>query len=277
MKNMLKKGIAGGLNIIMFFLRNKKKKASLMEFASKILMNKTNEVEYDPDYDMYWLKDNGEYLYIVPKPYFNFSKDKLFASIERIACQYYIPKKGDVILDIGAGIGTETLYFYEKTAHQGQIYSVEASAASHSRLESLCKKNKIDISENLHLAITDSNQKVWIEESDTYQVDAVNKEAKGIAVDGVTLDHLITERNIHTIDFLKVNIEGSELQMIEGMQKAIKITKNIAVSCHDFLFDDQRNIKKTMAEFLENNGFLVTYNTTGHEVVDSWIYGTQEV
>lgn len=276
MKKFIKSMMTRFINIIMEIIPDKKSKASFLGFMSRILMNNYNNyVEYDKDYDMYWLKNKDQYLYLVKKPYFNFSKEKLYRSIEKIACQYYKPKKGDVIVDVGAGIGTETLYFEEKTEKSGKIYSIEASRSSHQKLEELCTKNGIDTSVNLNLAITNHNQKLWIEESNNYQVDAVNTESNGVEVDGVTLDYLIEEKHIENIDFLKVNIEGSELHMIDGMSNSIKITKNIAVSCHDFLFDDNRQIKTKIVKFLKENNFEVSYNHTGHEVVDSWIYGTQ--
>ncbi|MBG6128698.1 FkbM family methyltransferase [Aquimarina sp. EL_43] len=275
MKQIIKKIISGILNGIMALIPGKTRKASFLGWISRILEDSNNQVEYDADYDMYWLKNREQYLYLVQRPYFNFSKKKLYRSIERIACQYYTPKKGDVIVDIGAGIGTETLFFDEKTENEGRIYSIEASRASHQKLVELCAKNQIKTSENLNLAITDSNQKLWIEESNNYQVDYINKESKGVEVDGITLDHFVEEKNITNIDFLKVNIEGSELQMIEGMENAIKITKNVAISCHDFLFDDDRQIKIKMSKFLEANNFQVSYNQTGHQIIDSWIYGKQ--
>ncbi|MEM7486565.1 MAG: FkbM family methyltransferase [Bacteroidota bacterium] len=273
MKRFIRKTTESIVNAIVALLPKKRQKAVFLGFVSRMLIQKNNTIEYDSEHDMYWLKSNGSHLYMVKEPYFYFSKTKLYNGIRKIACKHYVPKKGDVILDVGAGIGTETLFFNEHVQEEGKIYSIEASKASHEKLEELCSKNKIKNSENLHIAITDYNQDVWIEESDSYQVDAVNKNARGVKVDGVTLDHLVEVKKIEKIDFLKANIEGSELPMIDGMRNAIKITKHIAVSCHDFLFDDNRQIKEKMTQFLEANGFEVFYNNTGHQAVDSWIYG----
>lgn len=275
MKKLIRTVAEAVINFIVFLLPKKSQKANFLTFVSSVVMNNSNSVEYDSNYDMFWLKSDGSHLFIVKKPYFYFSKAKLYKGIKKIACRHYIPKRGDVIVDVGAGIGTETLFFNEKVENEGKIYSIEASKASHQKLEELCSKNNIENSENLHLAITNQNQKVWMEESDSYQVDAVNKSNMGIEVDGITLDHLVKKNNIKQIDFLKANIEGSELPMIDGMQEAIKITKHIAVSCHDFLFDDNRQIKHKMTQFLKANNFDVFFNTTGNQVVDSWIYGTQ--
>lgn len=276
MKKLIRTLVEVFINSIVFMLPSKTQKASFLSFVSTTVMNSNNSVEYDSKYDMFWLKSDGSHLFIVKKPYFYFSKQKLFKGIKKVACKHYVPKKDDVIVDVGAGIGTETLFFNEQVQGSGKIYSIEASKASHEKLEELCLKNNINNSENLHLAITDNNQEVWIEETDSYQVDSVNTVAKGVKVDGVTLDHFIKVNKIKKIDFLKANIEGSELPMIDGMQSAIKITKNIAVSCHDFLFDDNRQIKLKMTQFLKANNFEVYFNTTGNQILDSWIYGTRK-
>jgi len=276
MKNIFRKIVEGLINGIVFLIPIEKQKAKFLSFVSSAVMKNQNKVEYDPNYKMFWLKSDGSHLFMVKKPYFYFSKKNLYRGIRRVACKHYIPKEGDVIVDVGAGIGTETLFFNEHIKESGKIYSIEASKSSHQKLEEMCAKNNIKNSENLHLAITDSNQEVWIEETDNYQVDSLNQMAKGVKVDGVTLDHLITTKNIKKIDFLKANIEGSELPMIDGMRNAIKITKNIAVSCHDFLFEDNRQIKEKMTRFLEANNFDVQFNTSGNQILDSWIYGSKK-
>jgi len=274
---MIKKLIRGlvefFINGVTFLLPTKSQKASFLGFVSSAFVNKNNSIEYDSKTDMYWLKSDGKHLFTVRKPYFYFSKSKLYKGIKKVACKHYLPKKGDLIIDVGAGIGTETLFFNEHIKEEGKIYSIEASKSSLQKLEEMCEKNNIKNSENLHNAITDTNQEIWIEETDNYQVDSINKNAIGSKVDGITLDHLVREKSIEKIDFLKANIEGSELPMIDGMRNAIKITKNIAVSCHDFLFDDNRQIKEKMTQFLRANNFEVHFNNTGNQVLDSWIYG----
>ncbi|WP_025743579.1 FkbM family methyltransferase [Aquimarina pacifica] len=273
MRNFIKKVAMGLINTLTLFIPGKKYKAKFLGRISTWIMGGENDIEYDPKLDMYWLKSEQQYLYMVEKPYYNFSKKKLYKFIERMACRMYVPKKGDVIVDIGAGIGTEALFFNEKTENEGKIYAIEASKNSCQKLTQLCEKNNLKNFKNFNLAITNSNQKVWIEETEDYQKDFINTSKKGLPVDGVTIDHFVEQNGINHIDFIKVNIEGAELQMIEGMKNTIKITKNIAISCHDFLFDNKTQIKENVVQFLEEHNFDVSLNNTGREVVDSWVYG----
>jgi hypothetical protein len=71
-----------------------------------------------------------------------------------------------------------------------------------------------------------------------------------------------------------MNIEGAEVDAIQGMEKSIKLVKNIAVSCHDFLSEGtNRGIYNTFHTFLSDNNFQIFTENTGSVVRDSWIYG----
>lgn len=276
MGKFIKKIINSLLYVIFLFVKEKSKKANVYTFISKALFNKNNQVEFDESINSYWLKHNDEYLYAVSKPIYNFSKQNLYKSILDIYCKEYIPKVNDIIVDIGAGIGTELLFFNEKNNESGIIYSVEASTNSYSKLEALCKKNKFENTFNFNIAISNFDGKIHMEETEKFEVNQINKIGKGIQITCKTFDSFIRINNITKINFLKINIEGAEIEMIQGMENSIKIIDNIAISCHDFLFKNERNIKKNIVQFLRNHNFDITFNNTGNKVIDSWIYAKRK-
>ena len=243
---------------------------------SKALYDNKNSIEYDPNFKAFWLKSAGQFLFMVDKPYFNYSIRNLYLSIQKVYCRHYTPKIDDVIIDVGAGIGTELIFFWENIGEHGKIYSIEASPTSYRKLNELCIKNKIYNSLNFNLAISDTNGKIWMEETDRFEANQVNKEAKGMEINSLTLDKFIEDNGIENVDFLKVNIEGAELHMIQGMSQSIKKVNNIAVSCHDFLNKEKISIRKSMIDFLKGNNFEIHENNTGNIVLDSWIYGTRK-
>ena len=72
-----------------------------------------------------------------------------------------------------------------------------------------------------------------------------------IEVETVLLDDIINELKIKKIDFLKIDIEGAELEALKGAEKSLKITRNIAMELH---YDgEDEEVKK----FLEERGFAV--------------------
>ena len=139
-------------------------------------------------------------------------------------------------------------------------------------LEDMCRKNEMKNSFNFNTAISGFNGKIWMEETDRFEVNQINRDKKGIEIDCLTLDEFVKRNNISSVDLLKVNIEGAELEMIRGMNDSVGIIRNIAVSCHDFLFEENKHIMETVAGFFREHGFEISYNQTGNQVTDSWIY-----
>jgi len=272
MNKLIKKIINSCLKFIFLFVRNEAARAKIITGISRLLFNRNNSLEYDPAFKSYWLKHGNEFLFLVGKPYYNFSKKNLYKFIESIYCKNYMPGEGDVIIDVGAGIGTETLFFHEKLGEKGKIFSIEASTDSYHKLQALCLKNGIGNSFNFNMAVSGFNGKIWMEENEKFEVNRTNMAKRGIEIDCLTLDEFVKRNNISRVDLLKVNIEGAELEMIRGMKDSVGIIRNIAVSCHDFLFKDNKRIMETLVGFLEEHGFEISYNKTGNQVTDSWIY-----
>jgi FkbM family methyltransferase len=272
MNKLLKSIINGCLKFTFLFIRNKSARAKIIGKISKLLFDRSNNLEYDAAFNSYWLKHNDEFLFLVGNPYYNFSKKNLYKSIEAIYCKNYMPGEGDVIIDVGAGIGTETLFFHERLGEKGKIFSIEASTDSYNKLNALCVRNTIKNSMNFNMAVSGFNGKIWMEETEKFEVNQTNTAKKGIEIDCLTLDEFVKRNNISKVDLLKINIEGAELEMIQGMKESVNKISNIAVSCHDFLFKEDKRIMETMAGFLKEHGFEISYNKTGNKVTDSWIY-----
>jgi len=173
----------------------------------------------------------------------------------------YKPKPGDVIFDIGAGIGTETYYFSKIVGSNGKIVSVEAQPSTYLCLNKFCKFNKLDNVILLNLAISGDKSEVFIDNNDMHISSKIINTKNGIKVEGTTLDLLMKRLDISIIDFMKMNIEGAEKMAIRGMSKSIKNTKYVCISCHDFIADrdgiENMRTKRIVQDFLVKNNFKI--------------------
>jgi FkbM family methyltransferase len=259
------------------FVKSEEKKSKTLTMFSRLLYDKNNTIIYNKMTEYYWLKAGNQYLYAVKNPYFNYSKERLYNYIVNLCCVYYTPKENDVIVDIGTGIGTELVFYNDKTKSKSKIYCIEANPTSCDLVKELCILNDFKNCHIYNIGITNNNGAMWIENNEDYQLNRLNTNKHGIEIATKTLDQFVKENGVTHIDFLKVNIEGAELQMIEGMTNSIHLIKNIAVSCHDFLFDaPDQPIRKKMIEFLKEHNFDVTLRNTNNVVLNSWVFGTRK-
>lgn len=192
----------------------------------------------------------------------------------------YKPVNGDVCIDVGAGIGTETIYLGKLNA-TGGLYAIEASPFTFEILKSNVQENEIGNAHCFNLAISDHNGQIKIGvDTDDHISNSVLKSTEGVNVDAVTMDHFIKTNNIGTIKYLKVNIEGAEKLLIRGFS-SINQVQYAAISCHDFLgkrlSDDSFYTKDVVLEFLHANGFTTMSQKTGTDYIDDWIYARNKI
>jgi FkbM family methyltransferase len=184
----------------------------------------------------------------------------------------YTPRAGDVVFDIGAGIGAETLLFSRLVGHSGSVVSAEAHPRTYKRLVDLCNVNGLANVTPLQVAVWDTDGVVLISDLEHHLQNTVFERGEhGIEVPARRIDTIAAELGITTIDLLKMNIEGAERLAIQGMGVLLTNTRHVCISCHDFLADDggseELRTKAFVRAFLGEAGFQVT---TRDDAPDPW-------
>ena len=214
-------------------------------------------------YDEAWVHRHKTRTVVDTKINWNTDMRETTAETYDYCLRYYRPKPGDVIIDVGAGVGRDTFIFSSGVGESGKVVSVEAHPTTFLCLTKMCKYNCLKNVTAINLAVTDKDSLVFIEDSKDNPVDnrLVANEEKGIPVKSTTVDQIAEDLGITDVDFIKMNIEGAEKLEIKGMAKTIKRTRQICIACHDFLAEKYGNAemqtKKAVMEFLENNNFKV--------------------
>lgn len=124
--------------------------------------------------------------------------------------------KGGVVIDIGANIGTFSVY----AAHFGAtVYAVEPEPHNREALEKNIELNNMkDKIYVLPYAISDYKGVAVISDSgggSTIKDDGIF----GAEVEVMTLDNMFTLYHIESVDVLKIDVEGAELEIILGASK----------------------------------------------------------
>jgi FkbM family methyltransferase len=175
----------------------------------------------------------------------------------------YTPRPGDVVFDVGAGIGAETLLFSRLVGPAGHVVAIEAHPRTYARLELLCRVNGLDNVVPLQVAVSERDGTATISDTGEHLRNAVLADAdEGVAVAVRRLDGIASELGIDRIDLLKMNIEGAEREAVHGLGALLSSTRHVCISCHDFLADaggpNALRTKEHVRRFLVENGFDVT-------------------
>jgi FkbM family methyltransferase len=196
----------------------------------------------------------------------------------------YKPKEGDLIMDIGAGIGDDTIAFSKAVGRSGRVLSVEAHPATFRLLQRNCHQNHLDNVSTFHLALMDKTCSVSIDDRTDYKANTVSQPGNILesshAVPACSFDELCAQQKIQHIDFLKMNIEGAERFAIRGMVHMIQHIPRLCIACHDFIgeHNDFYRTKDLVVDFLKSNGFEVRFR---EHHPDPWVrdhvYGIREI
>src|ERR1051326_2518131 len=149
----------------------------------------------------------------------------------------YQPREGDIIIDVGAGAGEDTLTFAKAVGQSGTVTCVEAHPKTFRCLRALVDYNDLQNVVPIHCAIAEpGSTTATIGDSSDYLQNRLG-ESTGTAVPATTLDQLHSHLDLGRIAFLKINIEGAERLPIRGMTETLRQTSVVCVCCHDFLAD----------------------------------------
>lgn len=180
----------------------------------------------------------------------------------------YVKKnvKNPVVFDVGANDG-QYLEYILKYFPDAEIHSFEPSSACFKGLQKYKKQNV-----HLHnLALSSENHEMTLNfdhegapTASVYTHDqevTIHKSGKTETIHAVTLDSFCESNGIDKIDFLKIDVEGHELDVLKGAEKMLPKIKYIqfefgpcSVAAKTFLHDFYKLLKDFEIYRILNDG-----------------------
>lgn len=137
------------------------------------------------------------------------------------------PKPGDIVLDLGAHIGRYSVIAGKLVGDTGKVIAVEADPDNYELLRLNIKSNSL---EGIVYAI---NAAAWKEVTmvtlfrDTFsgRHSVTKRTDNHVKVNTITLSELVRQYNLPKIDWMKVDIEGAEYDVLMGAKDVINSKK----------------------------------------------------
>jgi tRNA pseudouridine-54 N-methylase len=68
-------------------------------------------------------------------------------------------------------------------------------------------------------------------------------------VEALTLDEVVEIYKVRKIDLMKIDVEGCEIEVLKGGERALQLVEKIVLECHS------EELKRQVKAFLESKGF----------------------
>jgi len=170
--------------------------------------------------------------------------------------QQYI-KNGTVVLDVGANFGQMSMMFSKFVGSEGAVYAFEADDYIYDILKLNIAANNIKNINPICKAVYNKNGNVMLypvqdfKKYDSYGSYGLDPNAnEGRKVETITIDSLNIQE---PISFMKVDVQGSDLFVLEGAIETIKRHKMPILFEYEEQFNEQFNTKwKNYSDFIES-------------------------
>lgn len=193
-------------------------------------------------------------------------------AVEAHEWRFYLEylSRGMTVFDVGANVGELSIFFSRFVGEEGTVHCFEPGAAAFKQLESLVRATGRSNYRLNPLALADiagttslytyGDWHSWSSQRERplhrYGIEA--PVATREDVPSTTLDSYSGRHGIESIDLLKIDVEGSELQVLRGGRQ---LFARRAVKCCIFEFGqttfDMGNDPGDLRDFFDQNGYAL--------------------
>jgi FkbM family methyltransferase len=156
----------------------------------------------------------------------------------------FLPKQGDIVVDIGAHMGRYTIISSKRVGANGKVVAIEAHPGNFEMLKSNIKLNQLTNVIPLNYAAYSKETKIKLylpdEESGYTMHHSImsnyvftkykdKTEDKFVEVSANTLDYLLQLNEITDVNWVKIDVEGAEFEVLKGASNVLSKSKDIAL------------------------------------------------
>ncbi|RXJ45397.1 FkbM family methyltransferase [Gelidibacter gilvus] len=141
-------------------------------------------------------------------------------------CFQKILKKNDVVFDIGANIGLTSIYASKLVGRNGTVHVFEPLTSTFEILKRNIKVNRLTNVKTYNIALSNHEgvgliyKNLHINRGAASLKKSINEIGENVIIS--TLDRFVSTNAIELINFMKIDVEGSEYDVLEGGLNMLK-------------------------------------------------------
>lgn len=177
---------------------------------------------------------------------------------------------GDVVVDIGAHIGSFSLYA-ANLAKEGKVIAYEPFPDNFELLKFNAELNHFDNITPVCAGISGKKEVKYlhVDEGNTAG-HSVFSEGKAVEAQFITLQDVFETNGIEQIDFLKIDCEGSEYDILfNAPENCVQRVKKVAMEYHEGMAEFDLN---DLVTFFEENDFNVLKTIQNEDKITGMLY-----
>ena len=183
-------------------------------------------------------------------------------------------KEGEVFVDIGANIGEFSLKAAQRVGEHGQAFAFEPDPVNFKRLQTnLLLNPTLNITPfQVGLGSVEERKILFSPRSDNAGMKRIVAASGSMPIKGVevairTLDEEVYQLGLSQIDWLKIDVEGYEGEVLKGgIMTLTTYQPTLFIELDDDNLRAQGSSAQAVVEFLEELGYALEEAVTGHPV-----------
>ena len=169
-------------------------------------------------------------------------------------------KPGMTFVDAGANNGYFSLMAGKMVGSTGFVHSFEPSPRNFPRLVENVRINSLNnvSTHNVALGNVEGSVDLYISSNEDGSDSAVKLDHfdEKVSVEATSIDNILRGK---VVDFMKIDVEGYEMEVLEGSKEVIQNSPNIVISVeqNDQLLRYRRKNRNSVIGWLRSQGFII--------------------
>jgi FkbM family methyltransferase len=171
--------------------------------------------------------------------------------------QLFRPIRGDIVVDVGAYVGRYTLTSSKRVGENGKVIAIEGDSLNYEMLNKNLELNRMSNVTTINCMVGSKDMNINYHDFLSELNGTENKQLDNTIIHFNSLDNLlIKECGIKEVNWIKIDVEGAELEVLKGTHNILTNSKRIKLQIE---IHGVNKLYKPIVELLHSYNFKIIF------------------